>query len=432
MWCKPSDKLGIMNEEKNPKEYDAVLGGNNPPPVDGLVLGGIAGVERHLSSKQLTTKLDAVTEALKYGDEGIELIINALHDSSERFRYAAARILKQQGNLDAKQALLDFNPYLFCTTFKDWHEVRFNSDIDLQNTADNAYIVSLDRFVRESRVVGANGRERVIRKVFYSTDTFKALLATPQAEEITALSCHINNWNDKYENKEFGIFLEAICDAAEQLPNLKALFIGDSGEDMFRKSYLNIFDLRPILEAYPKLEVLQVCGKFSEYPLECEDLKHDRFKTLIIETADIYEHNLTQICNLDLPSLEYLELWLGRWARNEVKSLDRILNSDPFPWLKYLGLKSGEQNDRIAQAIVNSPILEHLYILDLSMGSLTDNGVEALLNCPEIEQLDTLDISYNAVSESAIACLSALDINLIANNQANDPYYGHRYSTLHE
>ena len=421
-----------MKESKKPTEYDLVLGGNNPPPVDGVVLGGLAGVERRLASNNFEAKLAAVTEALKYGDEGISLITYALQKPTENFRYAAARILKQQGNLDAKQALLDYNPYLFFTTLKDWHKVRFNPDIELQNPADNAYILSLDRFFRENRVAQGSRRERVVRKAFYRVDTFKALLDSPQAKEITALSCQINNWSDQYENKEFGIFLEAICDANEQLPNLKALFIGDPGEDMFRKSYLNVFDIRPILEAYPNLEVLQVCGKFSEYPLECEDLKHDRLKTLIIETADISDRNLSQICNLDLPALEYLEIWLGRWVRDEVKSLYRILNSNPFPYLKYLGLKSGEKSDRVAQAIVNSPVLKHLYVLDLSMGSLTDTGVEALLNCPEIEQLDTLDISYNAVSEGAIAYLSELNINLIADNQADDPYYGHRYSTLHE
>ena len=31
-----------MNDElKQPREYDLVFGGNNPPPIDGLVLGGI-------------------------------------------------------------------------------------------------------------------------------------------------------------------------------------------------------------------------------------------------------------------------------------------------------------------------------------------------------------------------------------------------------
>jgi hypothetical protein len=33
-----------MSEEKKPKDNDVVLGGNNPLPLDGLVLGGIEGI----------------------------------------------------------------------------------------------------------------------------------------------------------------------------------------------------------------------------------------------------------------------------------------------------------------------------------------------------------------------------------------------------
>ncbi len=34
-----------MNDKsKQPRQYDLVLGENNPPPTDGLVLGGINGL----------------------------------------------------------------------------------------------------------------------------------------------------------------------------------------------------------------------------------------------------------------------------------------------------------------------------------------------------------------------------------------------------
>ncbi|MEL6458545.1 MAG: hypothetical protein AAFQ91_09900 [Cyanobacteria bacterium J06621_15] len=35
-------------EEKQPKEYDAVLGGQNSAPSDGVVLGGIEGAKQRL------------------------------------------------------------------------------------------------------------------------------------------------------------------------------------------------------------------------------------------------------------------------------------------------------------------------------------------------------------------------------------------------
>lgn len=34
----------MSENSQNPREYDAVLGGNSPPPIDGAVLGVIEGV----------------------------------------------------------------------------------------------------------------------------------------------------------------------------------------------------------------------------------------------------------------------------------------------------------------------------------------------------------------------------------------------------
>lgn len=40
-----------MSENPNqPREYDVVLGGKNPPPVDGVVLGGLAGAKQRFAS----------------------------------------------------------------------------------------------------------------------------------------------------------------------------------------------------------------------------------------------------------------------------------------------------------------------------------------------------------------------------------------------
>lgn len=43
-----------MSKNPNqPREYDAVLGGKTPPPVDGVVLGGLEGVKRRLNSNNI-------------------------------------------------------------------------------------------------------------------------------------------------------------------------------------------------------------------------------------------------------------------------------------------------------------------------------------------------------------------------------------------
>ncbi len=54
-------------EDNNKREYDAVLGGQAPPPVNGVVLGGIEGVRRCLEnadvnvSSALINRSSAVT-----------------------------------------------------------------------------------------------------------------------------------------------------------------------------------------------------------------------------------------------------------------------------------------------------------------------------------------------------------------------------------
>ena len=53
-----------MNDERKPTEYDAVLGGSNPPPIDGVVLGGIEGVKSRLASDNIQSQISALSEDL--------------------------------------------------------------------------------------------------------------------------------------------------------------------------------------------------------------------------------------------------------------------------------------------------------------------------------------------------------------------------------
>ncbi len=58
----------MNDEDKKPREYDLVLGGNNPP-LNALVLGGIEGVKLRFSkAKSDEDKIAALKDALKYGE----------------------------------------------------------------------------------------------------------------------------------------------------------------------------------------------------------------------------------------------------------------------------------------------------------------------------------------------------------------------------
>ncbi|BAZ15289.1 leucine rich repeat variant [Calothrix sp. NIES-4071] len=64
--------------EDNKREYDAVLGGQAAPPVNGVVLGGIEGVRRRLGNADVNVRVEAVLDALTYKKAGLNLVMQAL------------------------------------------------------------------------------------------------------------------------------------------------------------------------------------------------------------------------------------------------------------------------------------------------------------------------------------------------------------------
>ena len=74
----------MTNNQNQPNQYDAVLGGNAPPPIHGAVLGGIEGVKRRLASSNVDVQIAALNDALNYGDVGLDLVISALKNESKK------------------------------------------------------------------------------------------------------------------------------------------------------------------------------------------------------------------------------------------------------------------------------------------------------------------------------------------------------------
>ncbi|MEG4987605.1 formylglycine-generating enzyme family protein [Microcoleus sp. BR0-C5] len=100
-----------MTENQNqPREYEAVLGGQNPPPIDAAVLGGISGVKSRLASPIVEVKIAALSEALKYGDAGLDLIIGVLQEESMLVKFAAYSLLQTTEYLKEKLPLHNYLP----------------------------------------------------------------------------------------------------------------------------------------------------------------------------------------------------------------------------------------------------------------------------------------------------------------------------------
>ncbi len=406
----------MNNNPNQPREYDAVLGGDAPDSR--AVLGGIAGVKSRLKSRVFELQVAALADASNYGNAGLDLVIEALQDSSYKIHRIAVELL-QQTEGKGKQALLGCEPWLFFTTLQDWTSEKFNSNTGIINPFETAYIVNIGQL--------------------------KLLLQDPQASQIEALICHLSGYDCYYEvSPDFSSYVDTLSEARQQLTNLKALFIGDSRDEYYKKSYIGVGDITLILQACPNLEVLHIRACCNE--LECEKLQHQSLKTLIIETANLSDVAIYRLCSLDLPALEYFELWMGRTSEHSsddtIDSLKPILFSESFPNLKYLGLHS-DYADAIADAIAQSsfmaesPILATLEVLDLSMGNLTDTGLNALIESEAIINLHTLNIAHNYISEEFIQEIkqsSLIDCLLIAHSQEKryEGYSHSRYRALYE
>jgi hypothetical protein len=95
------------------QEYDAVLGGQIPIRSDSAILGGIEGVKRRLNSAIEEQRIAALSEALKYGKAGLDLVIRALQDESEQLETTAYMLLRERTELKVKWALRDYRGRLF-------------------------------------------------------------------------------------------------------------------------------------------------------------------------------------------------------------------------------------------------------------------------------------------------------------------------------
>lgn len=425
-----------MNDNPNqPRKYDAVLGGVSPAPLQGAILGGMQGVKHRLNSPIIEARIAALNEALNYGEEGLNLIIAALDNNFRKVRYVAAQLLQQRKNEQAKLALQNYKFWSgferynrlqpkFITTFANRKIIEFDSKAGITDIVATAYALRVNYKCNKYKL--EHNMEIV--------DKLQILLKDPLANQVEALV--FGFWNTKKYYNSSRHVVDALIDVHEQLPNLNALFIGDIEDCQCMISSITQSNLSLIFVAYPELEVMKIRGDrfyHLEEGLSFDRLRHDKLKALIIESGGLRREVINQICRLELPALEYLELWTGRddyGGTSSIEDVMPIISGQQFPKLKYLGLRNSQYSDDIAFAIVQSPLIEQLIELDFSMGTLGDEGAEALLNCPAVNQLDTLNVDDNCLSRPMVARLKQLDIEVIASHQKSSHNY--RYCSVAE
>lgn len=130
-----------MAENPNqPRDYDAVLGSQALPPVGGAVLGGLEGVKQRLAHSAPSQRIAALYEAVKYGQAGLDLVIQALGDSSEQVQWNAYSILRERAEPRVKQVLQEHIPSISalevnCTRLGGLLAVRNWKEADRETTA---------------------------------------------------------------------------------------------------------------------------------------------------------------------------------------------------------------------------------------------------------------------------------------------------------
>jgi len=98
----------VLENLDQPKPYDAVRGGQLPPPVGGVVLGGLAGVKHRLSSSVSEHRIAALRETLNYGDAGLKIVIKICQSETGSVQRAACDLLRKRLSSIAREKLQAF------------------------------------------------------------------------------------------------------------------------------------------------------------------------------------------------------------------------------------------------------------------------------------------------------------------------------------
>ncbi|XVQ09043.1 STM4015 family protein [Spirillospora sp. CA-255316] len=251
-------------------------------------------------------------------------------------------------------------------------------------------------------------------------DVFAAFLDRVDTTEITHLV--IGYWGVEYDDGAVDP-VPLLAGAADRLPNLRALFLGDIVMEQSEISWIGQSDITPLFTAFPNLEHLGVRGGSG---LAVQPFRGPALKTLRFETGGLPAGVVRAVGASDLPVLEHLDLWLGTanyGGDATVDDLAPILGGERLPSLRHLGLEDSEIQDEIAAAVAGAPIVARLESLSLAMGTLTDLGAESLLSGQPLTHLKRLDLHHHFLTDPVVerlrAALPEVELN-VGDRQRSD------------
>ncbi|MFD5813188.1 STM4015 family protein [Streptomyces sp. NPDC127038] len=223
-------------------------------------------------------------------------------------------------------------------------------------------------------------------------DAFARFLAAVDTERVKALI--VGAWSDAYDSSPDAV-ITALVAARDRLPALRGLFVADIVMEECEISWIVQGDVSPLLEAFPDLEEFGVRGGNG---LVLPAFRHERLRTLTVETGGMPATAVRGVAGSDLPALESLDLWLGTSEYGgdaDIADLEPFFAGTRLPALTRLALRNSEIQDDICAALASAPVVARLTHLDVSMGVLTDDGATALLSGQPLTHLDVLDLHHN-------------------------------------
>ncbi|MFF2330550.1 MULTISPECIES: STM4015 family protein [unclassified Streptomyces] len=223
-------------------------------------------------------------------------------------------------------------------------------------------------------------------------EAFQAFLTRVDPAGVRALI--VGQWGESYEEKS-SYPIDLIVAAADRLTSLEAVFVGDITQEENEISWIEQSDVTALLSAFPGLLELGVRGGTG---LVFSPTKHERLRSLTIETGGLPVGVIRGILDSELPALERLDLWLGVSSYGgdaDVTDLAPLLSGTRFPLLHHLGLRNSEVQNEIATVVASAPVVAQLRVLDLSNGTLGDEGAAALLDGQPLTHLERLDLHHH-------------------------------------
>ncbi|MFQ3563027.1 STM4015 family protein [Streptomyces gramineus] len=230
--------------------------------------------------------------------------------------------------------------------------------------------------------------------------------------------------------------VDTLFAAADRLPALRSLFLGDMNREDCEISWIAHGDVTPLLRAFPQLEEFGVRGAES---LQFTPTSHASLRRLVIETGGLPREVVRGVAASDFPALRELEIWFGSptyGADTEVSDLEPILTGTRLPALRRLALRNSEIQDEIAAAVASAPVVAQLTALDLSLGTLSDEGASSLLEGRPLTHLSKLDLHHHFLSVSMAErlrrALAPHGVDVDLSGREDDKTYGYRYTAVAE